>query len=79
MAIEYRVWNEVGDLFGVHRKRERAEETAERARKGCAKYCETDGEEENPGRGDFRCGVLSPHGISIQVVDGAYDVTSHHW
>lgn len=42
------------------------QETA--AREECAKICGTDGEDTS-GHGNFACGVLSPHGISIGVSD----------
>ncbi len=76
MAREFRVWNEVGDLFGVHRTPGAAERTAAAARNACRKHCRTSGKEVTPGMGDFQCGVLSRHGISIQVVEDGYDVTT---
>lgn len=42
-------------------------------------FCETDGQEETPGRGNFKCGVLSPHGIHIQVTENGYDITGHDY
>ena len=67
--MEYRVWNEGGDYFGSHRTRAAAERSAGTARRECQKNCRTNGQEVTPGRGDFKCGVLSPHGVSIQVID----------
>ncbi|WP_413114820.1 hypothetical protein ACK1X7_07385 [Streptomyces sp. CY1] len=75
MAREFLVWNEGGELVsGPHRQRDVAEGQAERARQACP--CGTDGQEVTPGRGDFRCGVLSPHGISIQITENGRDVTA---
>ena len=80
MAVEFRVWNEAGDLIsGPHRKRSVAEESADRARTECAEICGTDGEELTPGRGDFACGVMNPHGISVQVVEDGRDVTGEDY
>jgi hypothetical protein len=78
---EYLVWNEVGDLIsGPHRKRETAEKKASSAREWCRRNgCHTNGEEETPGKGNFKCGVLSEHGIHIQVTEGGYDITGHDY
>lgn len=38
----------------------------------CVKICGTDGEDTS-GHGNFACGVMSPHGISIQVLDADGD------
>lgn len=53
------------------------EEWAQEARDTCS--CGTDGEDDPPGSGNFACGVLSPHGVSVCVVapDG-YDVTQDY-
>lgn len=56
------------------------EEQADKARADCAKICGTDGEDVS-GNGNFACGVLSPHGISVAVSDAdGNDLTddSHH-
>lgn len=78
---EYLVWNESGDLIsGPHRKREVAERQEAKAMTDCEQnFCETDGQEETPGRGNFKCGVLSPHGIHIQVTENGYDITGHDY
>jgi hypothetical protein len=79
---EYIVWNESGDLLsGPHRKRETAERMEAKFRSECAAFhCGND----NPGNGDFpeyntTCGVLSPHGIHIQVTEDGYDITGHDY
>lgn len=54
------------------------EEQADRAREECAKICGTDGQDTD-GNGNFACGVMSPHGISISVSDGdGNDVTQDY-
>lgn len=78
MTREYRVWNESGDLLGEYDTVAEAEAAEAREREACAKLCETDGQEDHPGRGDFRCGVMSPHGIHIQVSEDGEDITSHY-
>lgn len=45
------------------------EEQADKARAECAEKCGTDGEDTS-GNGNFACGVMSPHGISVGVTDG---------
>lgn len=45
------------------------EEQADKARAACAEECGTDGQDTS-GHGNFACGVMSPHGISIGVADG---------
>ncbi|AZU97305.1 hypothetical protein SEA_PHREDRICK_266 [Streptomyces phage Phredrick] len=76
---EYLVWNESGDLLsGPHRKRETAERMEAKFIAECAAECGTDGMDEN-GNGNFACGVLSPHGIHIQVTEGGYDITGHDY
>lgn len=74
MAKQYLVWSESdGLLSGPHSGRAAAESAVRRWRRAC--LCGTDGLESHPGKGDFACGVLSPHGIHIQVTDGDRDVT----
>jgi len=47
------------------------EEHADTARATCEREtCKTDGMDDPQGSGNFACGVLSPHGISVQVTDG---------
>lgn len=53
---EYRLWCENGDLLGVYDTEEDAQEALEFEES----ICECD---------DGLCGVLTPHGYSIQVVD----------
>lgn len=80
MAVIFMVWNESGEISGPHRKREIAERRAEMAARDCEQNgCETDGQENTPGRGDFKCGVMSPHGIHIQVIENGEDVTAHDY
>lgn len=43
------------------------EEQADKARATCG--CGTDGSDIPEGSGNFQCGVMSPHGISVSVTD----------
>lgn len=53
------------------------EEQADKARATCG--CGTDGMDDPPGRGNFACGVMSPHGISTTITDGdGNDVTDDY-
>ncbi len=55
------------------------EEQADTARAECAEICGTDGE-DTTGNGTFACGVMSPHGISVSVLDGdGNDVTQDYY
>jgi hypothetical protein len=75
-AKRYIVWDESGGLLsGPHNSSGKAEQVAAKERVKCARICGTDGEESAPGKGDFACGVLSPHGIHIQITEGDRDVT----
>lgn len=74
-AKEYVVWDESGGLIsGPHRNRATAERAADKARAACAKICGTNGEDTD-GRGNFACGVLSEHGIHIQITQDGRDVS----
>lgn len=54
------------------------EEQANKARATCAEICGTDGQDIS-GNGNFACGVMSPHGVSIGVHDGdGNDVTQDY-
>jgi hypothetical protein len=80
MAVEFLVWSEAGDLIsGPHRMRSVADQSASKAREECAKICGTDGEELTPGRGNFACGVMSPHGISVQITKDGRDATGEDY
>lgn len=48
------------------------EEQADTARSDCAEICGTDGEDTD-GNGNFACGVMSPHGVAVSVLDGDGD------
>ena len=61
--MEYRVWCENGDLCGVYETYKDAKEELEDLEDNCP--CD-----------DGLCGVLTPHGYSIQVVEDGLDVTS---
>ena len=75
---EYRVYNEVGEIYGECSTLGEAQDLAEIAKNECeTHFCGTDGQEETPGRGDFKCGVLSEHGIHIDEVEGDYILQSH--
>jgi hypothetical protein len=53
------------------------EEQADKARATCS--CGTNGMDDPIGSGNFACGVLSPHGISVMVTDGdGTDVTQDY-
>jgi hypothetical protein len=53
------------------------EEQADKARATCG--CGTDGE-DTTGNGNFACGVLSPHGISVTVTDAdGNDLTQDYY
>lgn len=73
---EYFVNNEIGNLSGPHHSREKAESMQAKFIAECAAECGTDGMDEN-NNGNFACGVLSPHGIHIQVTENGYDVSTH--
>lgn len=75
---EYFVNNEIGNLSGPHRTREKAEEMEAKFMAECAEICGTDGMDEN-NNGNFACGALSPHGIHIQVNEGGYIITGHDY
>lgn len=76
---QYRVWQENGDLWGEYDNPEQMEREADKAREYCRRnFCHTNGQEQTPGKGDFKCGVLSEHGISTQVVEGDDDVTQDY-
>ncbi|ONK10396.1 hypothetical protein [Streptomyces sp. MP131-18] len=71
MGVEFRVWNEGGDLLGEFDNQNDAEAFAERERKACSAKC---------GMGEDRdrlCGAVNPHGISVQIVEDGQDVTGH--
>jgi hypothetical protein len=76
---KYFVYDEGGtELSGPHRSRDKAEEMREEFRSACAAICGTDGMDEN-NNGNFACGVLSPHGIHIQVTENGYDVLAYDY
>jgi len=79
MPGEFWVWNEVGDMLGEFDSQSMAEEQAERERKACAVLCGTDGKESYPGRGDFICGTLHPHGIFVQIIEDDEDATTRDY
>jgi len=64
--VEFRVWNESGDLIEVYDKKSDADARADTERGECS--C---GEE-----GELACGVLHPHGIHVQIVEDGMDVTA---
>lgn len=66
--LEFRVWNETGDLLGEHGNVTDAEDQVKRERDACP--CDEASE--------LACGVLHPHGIHVQVCEGGYDVTAHY-
>lgn len=54
------------------------EEQADKARATCE--CGTDGMDIPKGSGNFQCGVMSPHGISISVTDAdGNDLTQDYY
>lgn len=54
------------------------EEHADKARATCE--CGTDGSDDDRRPGDFACGVMSPHGISVTVTDAdGNDVTQDYY
>lgn len=75
MDLQFVVYNEAGDILGEFVNRSDAAACMEREREACAVICETDGKELSPGRGDFACGVLSEHGIHLQIFEDGQDVT----
>lgn len=77
--IEFRVLNEVADVLGVFENRADAEAHMKREQHLCAAVCGTDGQEETPGRGNFRCGTLHPHGIFMQIMEDGKDVTEQDY
>lgn len=66
-GLQFRVWNEVGDLFGEYDDRAEAEKRvrAERAACDCGETA------------DMACGILHPHGIHLQICEDGTDVTAH--
>ena len=76
---EYRVWLETGDLWGEYNSAPRAERAVRSAREWCRRNgCHTDGSEQTPGKGDFKCGTFEPHGVSLQVLEDGQDVTQDY-
>lgn len=69
---EYRVWNESGDLLERTTSRARAERITDRERENCP--CG-----EDAGRDGNYCGVMSPHGISMQTVEDGLDVSHERY
>ena len=67
--IEYRVWLETGDLIEVFDNAPEAAERADLERAECP--CGTSG-------ADGECGVIHPHGVSIQVVKDGEDITQDY-
>lgn len=59
------MWCENGDLVEVLDNRAEAEDMVESLNQSCP--C-----------GEKSCGVMSPHGYHVQVVDGNYDVTGSY-
>lgn len=57
--VEYRVWCETGDLVGFTHDQAAATALLEASIAECAESC---------GLSDMECGVLNPHGFSIQEV-----------
>ncbi|MFL4491704.1 hypothetical protein ACJ6WD_10685 [Streptomyces sp. VTCC 41912] len=79
---EYLVWCENGDLVsGPHRKRDVAERKEREAREECAKNGCGNGHPESSDDPDYgtTCGVLNPHGFSIQVAEDGRDITGHDY
>lgn len=56
------------------RSLEKARLLCAKEREACSWKCMTDGEDAN-GRGNFRCGTLSPHGIAVHVSEDGRWVT----
>ncbi|WP_042379964.1 hypothetical protein [Streptacidiphilus melanogenes] len=67
-ALNFIVWNEVADMLGEFDNAADADACVEREQAACAEICGTDGRDTN-GNGAFACGVMSPHGIHVQVED----------
>ncbi len=73
-TLEFRVWTEGSDLVGTYDTK--AEAVAAIALEAQRCPCGTDGQEATPGKGNFTCGALSPHGLHIQIIEDGVDVTS---
>jgi hypothetical protein len=82
---EYLVWRESGDLIsGPHRKREVAERIEREAREACAAGRDNGCGNGDPDSSEFpmygtTCGVLTPHGVHVQVTEGDLDITGHDY
>jgi len=77
---EFIVWNENGDpISGPHRSRDVAERNAQKEREWCARNGCGNGNPESSEDQEYgtTCGVMDPHGISIQVTENGRDVTGH--
>lgn len=84
MAREYLVWRENGDLIsGPHRSREVADARAQKAREECAADknggCGNGDPESSDDPAGTTCGVMDPHGISVQVKEDGRDITGHDY
>lgn len=79
-AVTFRVWHENGDFLGEFETNTEADECARKAYEDCRRNgCKTNGAERTPGKGDFKCGVLNPHGISVQIIEDGQDVSASNY
>lgn len=78
-SLQFVVYNETAGFLGEFGTRMEADACMVREREACARECGTDGQESRPGNGDFACGVLSEHGIHLQIIEDGQDGTKNDY